>query len=94
MRRLAADPDFDPAYRQLVDLRGISKVDVTGAGLRSLGRANPWNEPTRRAIVCGLDVVFGMARMYQLLTDEDPHEVRVFREISEALDWLALDTTE
>ena len=94
MRRLAADPNFDPTYRQLVDLRDVSNVDVTSGGLRALGSSNPWKEPTRRAVVCERDVVFGLARMYQLLTDDDPHEVQVFREISEALDWLALDTIE
>jgi hypothetical protein len=94
MRGLAADPNFDPTYRQLVDLRDVSKVDVTSGGLRALGRSNPWKAPTRRAVVCERDVVFGLARMYELLTGDDPHEVRVFREISEALDWLALDTIE
>jgi hypothetical protein len=93
-RGLAADPDFDPSFRQIFDLRGITDLDLTGPQMRERARENPWKEGSRRAFVCSREVVYGMARMYQLLTDDGPDEIRVFRKMSEALAWLGLDTIE
>ena len=45
----------------------------------------------RRAFVTGSDFAFGMARMYQTLADDLPSEIRVFDDMSEALEWLDLD---
>ena len=60
-------------------------------GAAKIPTPGPWNSETRRAFVCDSDLSFGMARMAQALNDERPSEIRVFREISEALDWLELD---
>jgi len=91
MNDLARHPDFDPTYAQLWDLRGAANSDVTGAGLRGLRGQGPWNSATRRAFVCDSDLSFGMARMAEALNDQRPSEIRVFREMSEALDWLEVD---
>ena len=36
------------------------------------------------------DEVFGMARMYQLLTDDSPDELQIFRKMDDALQWLGI----
>lgn len=36
------------------------------------------------------DLVFGMARMYQILTETSPDEVEIFRDLDEALRWLGV----
>lgn len=91
MDELARDPGFVPTYRHLWDLRGATKGALTAADLRSLLGQGPWSKETRRAFVCDSELSFGMARMAQLLTDERPSEIRVFRDLSEALDWLEVD---
>lgn len=49
-------------------------------------------ERARMAIVVGSDHDFGMARMLQLRGgDELPHEVSIFRELSEACAWLGVE---
>ena len=42
------------------------------------------------AIVTGADVVFGTARMYQTMTDDQLDRVQVFRDMDEARAWLEL----
>lgn len=90
-KRLAADPDFDPEYRQLADFRGVTRLEITTARLREFAADNPWKKRTRRAFVCGSNEVFGMSRMFQLLTDGASAEVGVFRDLEEARAWLGLD---
>ena len=94
MRNLAGDSNFDPSFRQIFDFRAVTNLEVTGAALRELAQSNPWKKRTRRAFVCDRDVLFGMARMFQLLTNGAPAEIQVFREMSEALAWLGLDAIE
>jgi hypothetical protein len=54
-------------------------------------RLNPFWAGARRALVVTSDVVFGMARMYQILRDESPDELEIFREMDGALQWLGVD---
>ena len=93
-RSLASDPDFDPSFRQLMDLRGVSKFFVTSAALVEQSKASPWKAGTQRAFVCSLEAVYGMVRMFELRSGDGPNEIRAFREMSEALNWLRLDEIE
>ena len=91
-RRLGKDPDFHPGFSQLVDLREVSEVAISIADMRVIAsRTNLFSEESRRAMVAQKDVVFGMARMYQMLREEGPEEIMVFREMPEARQWLGLD---
>jgi hypothetical protein len=89
-------PDFDPTLNGLVDARAVRRVDVTPAGLRHLAdliqTVDRLQLPTKVAIVAESDVAFGMARMYQSIRADGgaPSEHRVFREMSEAREWLGL----
>jgi hypothetical protein len=89
-RALKAEPGFEPSFAQVADLRGITEVLVGSAGLLSLARHNPFGAGSRRAVIVATDVVFGMARMYGLMSDDTPDELRVFREEAEALEWLGI----
>lgn len=91
MDGLARDPDFDPTYRHLLDLRAVVNVELTVEALRQLMRKQPWTRATQRAFVVDSDLVFGMSRMAEILNEDNPSEIQVFWEISEALDWLGLD---
>lgn len=48
----------------------------------------------RRLLATTTHFVFGTARMYQSITDEESHRVRVFRDIGEARSWLGLPADE
>jgi len=78
---------------QLFLLNNVSKVELTSEGTRLLADRNPFGERSKRAIVVEPEAVavFGMMRMFQLLTDNHPDELRVqFNHESEARAWLGL----
>jgi hypothetical protein len=53
-------------------------------------RLTPFGAGARRAIVVGSDVVYGMARMYQILRDTAPDHLEVFRDLASNVAWLGL----
>lgn len=85
---LTADPRFVRNFRQLADLRDVTDVQITPSCIREMVRLNPYGAGARRAVVVTNDVVFGMARMYQILSDESPDELQIFRKMDDALQWL------
>ena len=90
-RRLSADADFQPGYNQLVDLLDITKIILSVADMHVIARRTAiFNEQSRRAIIARKDAVYGMARMYQMLRDEGPEEIMVFRDMPDARRWLGL----
>jgi hypothetical protein len=88
VRTLTSDPRFARDFRQLVDLRDVTDVRITVSTIREMVRLNPFGAGARRAVVITSDVVFGMARMYQILSDDSPDELQIFRKIDDALRWL------
>ena len=89
---LRNDPEFDPAYYQLLDLTEADGSEITAAGVRALASQLPlFSSSARRALVVRSDLGFGMGRMFELLREGKSGEVRVFRVIEEAHAWLDLD---
>lgn len=89
-RALAVDPRFKPHFRQICSFLEVSDVQVTAAGIREMTLLNPFGAGARRALVVKSDVAFGMARMYQIMRDDSPDEVEIFRDLDRALEWLRL----
>ena len=89
---LVAQPDYDPTLNDLVDMRGVDRLEVSSASVRRLVEMfTPLDHGevvTRLAIVAPRDDVFGMARMYEILRSDAPEQIRVFRDRPEAERWL------
>jgi len=86
---LRGDPDFDPSYRQIVDLCEADGTGVTTDGVRQLARRPPLFLPeSKRAIVVASELGYGMARMFELMRDNKSGEIRVFDSLDDALKWL------
>jgi hypothetical protein len=84
-------PEFDPSFDQLIDLREATGSEVTTAGVQKLAQQPPLFAPSsRRALVVSTDLGFGMARMFELLREGKSGEVRAFRELDKAREWLDL----
>lgn len=97
------DPTVPLPLRDLHDLRRVERFDVGGRDLRQIV-AGLQHDPqrlrdARLAIIAPRDHVFGMYRMFQLLSEHAPTveelrrqgrapEVRVFRKSGEAREWL------
>ncbi len=93
--RLVRDPDFKPGMRELSDIRNIDHLDVTPAGVRAMVLQDKEDASQvashKLALVLSEDVAYGMARMYQTLTESNMENVGVFRDIEEARAWLQSD---
>jgi len=89
--RLLADPAFDPKFDQLWDFSEVTKLHVERKAVSHLAQARSFEAGVKRAVVAPSDLAFGMARMFQLLHDQAPEEVRVFRSQEEAQGWLGID---
>lgn len=91
--RLLADPGWSPGMRELADVRTISRLEVTAEGVRRMAghdsAVGPAMRAYRLAIVVPRDEVFGVARMYQMLTESAVPHVGVFRDLAKAEEWLA-----
>ncbi len=88
MHDLADRLRSDPAEKR------YSPAECLGCDVKPVtGRPNPklistsYVEPPHLTMQ---DEVFGMARMYEIRTDENPLQVRIFRDIEEARAWLGL----
>ena len=89
---LLASGEFDPAMDVVSDLSEVTRYDVSAEGLRELARTfAPYNAAmagARLAIVAPKDVIYGMARMFEILRSDAPQEIRIFRDLEEAREWI------
>ncbi len=90
-RRLKKDPDFDPTARQLLDFSSVTHFRISPEAIRTLASKDPWTAGARRAFVAPQDLSFGMARMHQVWMADDSKSISVFRNLSEARQWLGLE---
>lgn len=88
----------DPAVRgfdELIDFRGLEKVEVTTEGLEAVayaaaGMDDP-SEHSRFAIVIGDSLSFGLSRMYEVfreMHEKSSRQIMIFDDLKEALAWL------
>ncbi len=86
-------PDLERITHALVDLTGITRIEVTNAELdtiASLDRGHGQRFGIRRvAIVATSDLAFGLARMYEAAMAGAGWEMRVTRDLAAAEAWLA-----
>jgi hypothetical protein len=85
------DPRFRPGMPSVVDCRGvkslfsISDLRKTAADARSRPEMSV---PGRVAVLASSNLVYGLLRMYEVFSDGQPVEMRVFRQPEEATAWL------
>jgi len=93
--KLLADPDFSPDFSQLWDLTNITEVELTSKDVHRLAQRSIFSPDSRRAILVSRDLVFGLARMFEIYRDIlGESGIRVFRNLDDALEWvLAKNTT-
>ena len=86
-KRLLKDPDFDSTFSQLVDIKRLTKLEVTATDVRLVAKSNIFSSHSRRAVVVKNDLRYGLAGMFEIhraLAGEVG--IRVFRNLEEALD--------
>ena len=89
MRELFADGTLDSTWAQVVDFSAVESFDdVSTEGIWRQAKLNPWPKVSFRAVIAPMDVVFGLARMYQSLCEEQGENVRIVRSEAEAFAWI------
>jgi hypothetical protein len=91
-RALLADPSFGPGLQLLVDATDLDTTAFTRAGLEALAQdwrtIVPANTTIRMAILVGSNAAYGLARMYEVFTENTPILARAFQEEAGAVMWL------
>jgi hypothetical protein len=67
----------------------LTGVELKREDVQRLARDAVFSPHSRRALVAGSDVAFGLARMFEMFRQSMGEEgIRVFRNLDEALDWV------
>jgi hypothetical protein len=94
-RTLFGDPQYQKSFNMLVDLRRADSSARSPDTLRQLAEFvrqlfGDAEEGPKVAVVAPEDISFGLARMYEALSDTVPWDFKVFRDVKVALPWLGL----
>ena len=89
--KLRNDPDFVSNFSQLADFSKVTKIYLSTDAIHHLAERNPFGLGSKRAFVAPVDLLYGLVRMFQILTDNHPDELTVFRDIHEARKYLSLE---
>lgn len=97
--KLYAENSDSATIAKLVDLRasqapdrGIEALQALASLIEEALRAARHVQPA--AIIASQDLAYGLSRMYQAFSDEALQTVEVFRDPTEAIDWLNVDDLE
>ncbi len=92
LREVVADPQFEPDFDHLIDFRSVTHFEAGGEEMRERVRDDQRLEEQigsgRIALVAEGGHVFGMARMYEIMMEDDPRSVATFNSITDAATWL------
>ena len=87
-------PDFQK-YHELVDFRPITSINISAAELKEFSKlatsTDDKEDITRLALIVDSTSAFTLAKVYETLRNFHPNskkQVKVFRDIDEAFDWL------
>lgn len=90
----AKDPEFNPAFNQLVDLTALTELDLTVEEAKRIARCGMFLPTSRRAVIASNAATYGMGRMmdayHSIATGRE--EISVFHDRESALQWLGLDS--
>ena len=77
----------------LMDLSDVESYEVSSAAMRDVSRLPPlFPDPTPRWVVAPQDHIFGMARMFQMLSPSGRDMLHVVRSMRDALQAIGIHT--
>jgi hypothetical protein len=95
--RLLEDPRFRPGMPGLIDCRRVKSVfsilDLRRTAEESKKRPQ-MQVPGRAAVLASSNLIYGLLRMYEVFSEDNISETRVFRKLDEAMAWLEGETKE
>lgn len=93
-RKVFSDPKFKPGFVELSDVRFISDLEISPSGLEKFVAEDESDSERLRdfrlAIVVSGALEFAMGAMYETMSRENNKDVRIFRDLQLAKDWLQI----
>lgn len=87
--RIRRNPSYRGSDRSLWDLRGVFAPSVDAVRtFAALAQGTETRSCRRAALVVEGEVQYGLARMFQILSEQSGSVKRVFRDLTEARIWL------
>ena len=84
----AADPDFDPSFNVIDDIRGVTSSAISFDDIAKISSKSVLNTGVKRALVVSTDLQKGMAHMYKVLSEASGHIFEIFEDYELAYDWV------
>ena len=86
--RVRNDPDFDPTFSRLHDMRGAAFAELNVGSVQALVGHAATKGGTRNAVVVRDEIGRRLARIFAGLREGRGEEIRVFRDLDSAQRWL------
>jgi len=82
-------PEFDPGFNELLDFREVESIEASIEDIRICAmRPVPFANSSKRVILAPQPLVFGLARMYQIIGEDIHPNVYVVKTEEEAFRML------
>jgi hypothetical protein len=84
---LRANPIFQPAFSEIVDLSQVEEIDLQADEfIRLADQIDPFSTDARRAFVARTSIQNHAARMHKILRTQ--RNIEIFRTVAEATRWI------
>lgn len=97
IQRLAADENVPLPLHEIWDGTQVASFPLTGMQVREavqLARQLQRTDRARLAIVSSSTVLYGLARVAQAFADEARYDIRAFRDLASAEQWLLAEAAQ
>jgi hypothetical protein len=95
--RMFAESDWQAGFSILLDYRRITSFAADSEQIRKIVEQDSNNAPvlegSRCAVVADKDYVYGLARMWEILSESSALQTMVFRDHDQALAWLGIEAS-
>lgn len=88
--RLLSDPDFDPAFNQLIDVTTATRFDMSVDEAKQVALRPIVSPKSKRAFVASKPAIYGLGRLMQVYHGRMAR-VRIFRDRNAAFKWLGFN---
>lgn len=87
-QRIGEDPQYRPDLNVIEDVSRVEEVDADFSRLAGVSGGIIIEKGVKRCFVVDTDLQFGMARTYQMLSENSGHLFQIFRDYDQAYTWI------
>jgi hypothetical protein len=89
LHSIANDPAFDPTYDKIEYTCNVTELQLSNRDLQEIAGIIIMGKSSRRALVAGRDLIFGVFRMFEVYRGAAQEgNFSVFRTVEDAMQWI------